>query len=152
MFSYVWSRTRAIQPRSDRYPPSPSRLAIAASRAAGRGSTYQTPVPPDAVGPLVPQYPLSVRTTSAPDSAAASAAQVAAGPPPTTTTSADTAPATVDRDPAGRRVGMRVIGTSPQGQGLGAGSRHRAAPRAPSERHGHDAAERRGDAVDRHDQ
>jgi hypothetical protein len=55
---------------------------MAASRASGRGGTYQTPVPPDAVAPLVPQYPLSASTTSAPASAAFSAAQVAAGPPP----------------------------------------------------------------------
>ena len=55
MFSKVWSSMRAIQRRSCRKPPSASRLAIAFSRAAGSGWTYQTPVPPEAVGPDVPQ-------------------------------------------------------------------------------------------------
>ncbi len=55
MPAYVWSRTRSFQRRSSRYPPSLPRLAMAASRAAGFGGTYQTPVPPDAVAPLVPQ-------------------------------------------------------------------------------------------------
>lgn len=48
---------------------------MAFSRASGSGGTYQTPVPPDAVAPLVPQYPLSASTTEAPSSAALSAAQ-----------------------------------------------------------------------------
>jgi hypothetical protein len=55
MPAYVWSRTRVIQRRSARYPPSASLLAMAASRAAGSGGTYQTPVPAEAVAPLVPQ-------------------------------------------------------------------------------------------------
>src|SRR4051794_19694233 len=61
---------------------------MAFSLAAGSGGTYQTPVPTAAVAPLVPQYPLSARTTEAPSPAAFRAAQVAAGPPPTTSTSA----------------------------------------------------------------
>ncbi len=55
MFAYVWSSTRAIQRRSDRWPLRFSRLAMAASRASASGRTYQTPVPADAVAPLVPQ-------------------------------------------------------------------------------------------------
>ena len=32
-----------------------SRLALAASRCSGSGGTYQTPTPPEAVAPLLPQ-------------------------------------------------------------------------------------------------
>src|SRR6478735_6659605 len=61
---------------------------MASARNCGSGGTYQTPVPADAVAPLVPQYPLSASTTSAPSRAARSADHDAAGPPPATKTSA----------------------------------------------------------------
>src|SRR6478609_4096551 len=54
---------------------------------AATSSTYQTPVPTDAVAPLEPVWPLSTRTTSAPAWVALMAAHVPAGPPPITNTS-----------------------------------------------------------------
>src|SRR4051812_34443184 len=86
---------------------------MAASRAAGSGGTYQTPVPPDAVAPLVPQYPLSARTTEAPSRVALSAAHVAAGPPPTTRTSVVSS-RVMAQAPAGTRqdVNLRSRATS----------------------------------------
>jgi NitT/TauT family transport system substrate-binding protein len=49
------SRTRCIQSRSARNPPSVSRLAIAAARLPASGGTYHTPVPDGAVAPELPQ-------------------------------------------------------------------------------------------------
>lgn len=88
MRRYVSSSTRAIHDRLAIWPPSASREFIARSRASGAGGTYQIVTPPAAVGPLVPQNPLSTRITLAPLAAAAHAAQVPAGPPPITRTSA----------------------------------------------------------------
>lgn len=84
---WVSSRTRYIQAGSDSLPPSSKRACTDRSRA-GPGEMFHRLLPPDAVGPLVPQYPLSASTTRAPARAADSAAHVPAGPPPRTRTSA----------------------------------------------------------------
>src|SRR6478735_7773557 len=86
MRSHEVASTRIIHSESVRPPAARSRSRIESSRR-GPGATSHRLLPPAAVAPLVPQYPLSTSVTRLPVSAAEMAAQVAAGPPPSTRTS-----------------------------------------------------------------
>ncbi len=76
----------SVGPRCDhRYRSAPSLRAARSLRHAAR---TKDPSPAAAAAPLVPQYPLSTKTTDAPRTAASCAAHAPAGPPPITRTSA----------------------------------------------------------------